>query len=72
MNELLRATRPKQWIKNLLVFAVPLASGDLVISSVVLKSVNAFASFTALSAATYLINDIRDVAQDRLNPKKKN
>jgi len=71
LNQLLRATRPKQWIKNLLVFAVPLASGDLVISSVVLKSVNAFASFTALSAATYLINDIRDVSQDRLHPKKK-
>ncbi len=69
---LVQATRPKQWIKNLLVFAVPLASGDLATGSVVLKSVNAFVSFTALCAATYLINDIRDVAQDRLHPKKKN
>ena len=69
---LVQATRPKQWIKNLLVFAVPLASGDLTTGSVALKSVNALASFTAISIATYLVNDIRDVAQDRLHPKKKN
>ena len=72
MIQLLRATRPKQWIKNLLVFAVPLASGDLGNSNAVFKSLLAFIAFTALSAATYLINDIRDVAQDRLHPKKKN
>ena len=72
MIQLLRATRPKQWIKNLLVFAVPLASGDLGNSNTVFKSLLAFIAFTALSAATYLINDIRDVAQDRLHPKKKN
>ena len=71
MNQLLRATRPKQWIKNLLVFAVPIASGDLASGSVVQKSVNAFVSFTAISAATYLINDMRDITQDRLHPKKK-
>lgn len=71
MNQLLRATRPKQWIKNLLVFAVPLASGDLATGVVLLKSLNACVSFTALSAATYLINDIRDAAQDRLHPEKK-
>ena len=71
MNQLLRATRPKQWIKNLLVFAVPLASGDLETSNAVSKSLCAFIAFTALSAATYLINDIRDLAQDRLHPKKK-
>jgi len=72
LNQLLRATRPKQWIKNLLVFAVPLASGDLETSNVLLKSLCAFITFTVLSAATYLINDVRDVAQDRLHPKKKN
>ena len=72
MIQLLRATRPKQWIKNLLVFAVPLASGDLGTSNAVLKSLCAFIAFTVLSAATYLVNDIRDVAQDRLHPKKKN
>ena len=72
MIQLLRATRPKQWIKNLLVFAVPLASGDLGTSNAVFKSLCAFITFTVLSAATYLINDIRDVAQDQLHPKKKN
>jgi decaprenyl-phosphate phosphoribosyltransferase len=70
--QILRATRPKQWIKNLLVFAVPLASGDLGTSNAVFKSLCAFITFTVLSAATYLINDIRDVAQDQLHPKKKN
>lgn len=54
------------------MFAVPLASGDLGTSNAVFKSLCAFFAFTTLSAATYLVNDIRDVAQDRLHPKKKN
>jgi decaprenyl-phosphate phosphoribosyltransferase len=71
MNNLIIACRPKQWIKNLLVFAVPLASGDLLDREVFLKTVISAFAFTAISAATYLFNDISDVEEDRLHSTKK-
>jgi decaprenyl-phosphate phosphoribosyltransferase len=71
MNNLIIACRPKQWIKNLLVFAVPLASGDLLDREVFMKTVISAVAFTAISAATYLFNDISDVEEDRLHSTKK-
>jgi len=71
MNNLIIACRPKQWIKNLLVFAVPLASGDLLDREVFVKTVISAVAFTAISAATYLVNDISDIDEDRLHSTKK-
>ena len=71
MNNLIIACRPKQWIKNLLVFAVPLASGDLLDREVFMKTIISAVAFTAISAATYLFNDISDVEEDRLHSTKK-
>lgn len=71
MNNLIIACRPKQWIKNLLVFAVPLASGDLLDREVFMKTVISAVAFTAISAAAYLFNDISDVEEDRLHSTKK-
>ena len=71
MNNLIIACRPKQWIKNLLVFAVPLASGDLLDREVFMKTLISAVAFTAISAATYLFNDISDVEEDRLHSTKK-
>lgn len=67
----LRAMRPKQWVKNVLVLAAPLASGRLLEPGVLLASALAFVAFSLISASIYLINDIRDVEADRLHPKKK-
>jgi decaprenyl-phosphate phosphoribosyltransferase len=62
--------RPKQWLKNVLVFAAPLAAGSLLEPAVLLPSLVAFAAFCLLSSATYLLNDVRDVAADRAHPVK--
>lgn len=67
----LRAMRPKQWVKNVLVLAAPLASGRLLEPKVLLASALAFVAFSLISASIYLINDVRDVEADRLHPKKK-
>lgn len=67
----LRAMRPKQWIKNLLVFAAPLAAGGLFDWSVLAHTALAFAAFCLVSAAVYLVNDIRDVEEDRQHPTKR-
>jgi decaprenyl-phosphate phosphoribosyltransferase len=64
------AMRPRQWAKNVLVFAAPLAAGQLFDLDVLVPSVGAFIAFCLISSATYLINDVRDVEADRNHPKK--
>ena len=67
---LLVAMRPRQWAKNVLVFAAPLAAGRLFEVDILLPSLGAFVAFCLISSATYLINDVRDVEVDRHHPKK--
>jgi decaprenyl-phosphate phosphoribosyltransferase len=66
----LRSLRPKQWTKNLLVVAAPLAAGDLGDAGVLGPTVLAFLAFCAASSAMYLVNDCADVEADRLHPRK--
>ncbi len=68
---LLRACRPKQWSKNLLVLAAPCAAGILTRPGVAVEVLAAFVAFCLLSSATYLINDVRDREQDRSHPDKR-
>ena len=68
---LLRASRPKQWVKNGLVFAAPLAAGTITHRAVAGHAAVAFAAFTLLASGTYLLNDVRDVADDRVHPRKR-
>jgi len=67
----LRAMRPKQWLKNVLVLSAPLAAGRLFEPIVLLQAATAFVAFCLLSATVYLINDIRDIDEDRQHPKKR-
>jgi decaprenyl-phosphate phosphoribosyltransferase len=68
---LVAAMRPKQWLKNVLVFAAPLAAGSLMEPDVLLPSIVAFVAFCLMSSATYLLNDVRDVEADRAHPVKR-
>jgi decaprenyl-phosphate phosphoribosyltransferase len=69
---LLRALRPKQWIKNVLVAAAPGAAGVLTQSDSIGKVALAFVSFCMVSSATYLFNDVGDMEEDRRHPTKRN
>ena len=77
---LVRATRPKQWTKNLLVYMALFFTvnetwdaGDIGEMLPLLgKTTLAFLIFSALSGAVYLANDIFDVHRDRLHPRKRN
>ena len=69
---LLRSMRPKQWLKNVLVLAVPLAAGSLLQPSVLLPTIVAFVAYCMASSATYLINDAVDVERDQAHPRKRN
>ena len=68
---LLRACRPRQWSKNLLVLAAPCAAGVIARPQVAAEVAGAFVVMCMLSSATYLVNDVRDREQDRLHPRKR-
>ena len=63
--------RPKQWVKNVLVGAAPLAAGKLFEVPVLTGVILAFVAFCLVSASVYLVNDVRDIAEDRLHPRKR-
>ena len=67
---LLRAMRPKQWAKNVLVFVAPAAAGVLTEADYLLSTLAGFVAFCAVSSATYLLNDTLDVESDRRHPTK--
>ncbi|HEY4894782.1 MAG TPA: decaprenyl-phosphate phosphoribosyltransferase [Solirubrobacteraceae bacterium] len=68
---LLRACRPRQWSKNLLVLAAPAAAGVLGRPLVAAQVAGTFVVLCLISSATYLINDVRDREQDRMHPTKR-
>ena len=63
--------RPRQWPKNLLVFAAPLAGASLGRDDGLGYALVAAAAFTAASAAVYFINDVADAERDRRHPVKR-
>lgn len=68
---LLTGLRPRQWAKNVLVLAVPLAAGSLLEPGVLGASLVAVACFCLVSSATYLVNDVVDAEADRAHPVKR-
>jgi len=67
---LIRALRPKQWAKNVLVFVAPAAAGVLNQADYLRWTLMGFVAFCAVSSATYLLNDTLDVESDRRHPTK--
>ena len=65
------ALRPRQWLKNVLVFAAPLAAGSVFEIDVFWPTIGAFIAFCLISSSTYLINDLRDIQADQLHPSKR-
>jgi decaprenyl-phosphate phosphoribosyltransferase len=68
---LLRAARPRQWPKNLLVFAAPLAGASLGRDDGPAYALVAAAAFCAAAVAVYLVNDVLDAERDRQHPVKR-
>ncbi len=66
-----RALRPRQWSKNLLVFAGILFAAKLGDSVRWADAVAVFVAYCALSSAAYLVNDLRDREHDRRHPIKR-
>jgi len=70
IREVVRVSRPHQWVKNAAVFASPAAAGSLFLWSVAWHTTLGMIAFVLASATTYIVNDISDAEADRLHPLK--
>ncbi|PDW04413.1 decaprenyl-phosphate phosphoribosyltransferase [Candidatus Viridilinea mediisalina] len=77
-QELVRAMRPRQWVKNVFVFAAIAFSEDRLWQfwgpagpAPILRMIGAFIAFCLAASAIYLVNDLVDIEKDRAHPKKR-
>ncbi|HET6289691.1 MAG TPA: decaprenyl-phosphate phosphoribosyltransferase, partial [Amycolatopsis sp.] len=64
--------RPRQWVKNVLVFAAPFTAAKFGNGDVLLDAAIAFVAFSLVASSVYLINDAIDVEADKAHPTKRN
>lgn len=71
LKDFVKAMRPHQWVKNVLIF-LPLAlSHQLLDSTKLMQAFAAFAAFSLCASATYILNDILDIRSDRRHARKR-
>ena len=68
---LIRAVRPRQWVKNVLVLAAPFAANRMFEHAVLIDTGVSFTAFCLAASAIYLINDAIDAPADRAHPTKR-
>ncbi|AGF73621.1 decaprenyl-phosphate phosphoribosyltransferase [Corynebacterium halotolerans] len=73
LDGMIKALRPKQWVKNVLVVAAPLAAGTEALTDgrTLLDVLLAFVVFCLAASSIYLVNDAKDVDADREHPTKR-
>jgi 4-hydroxybenzoate polyprenyltransferase len=70
IGALIEELRPKQWTKNLLLFAGVMFSRQIGVPGLALRAFEGFVAFSLVASASYLLNDLRDRAADRQHPRK--
>jgi 4-hydroxybenzoate polyprenyltransferase len=71
LRALIKTLRPKQWTKNMFVFAALVFDGKLFQRGPLLRTVVGFVLFCLISSTVYVINDLVDIEQDRQHPIKR-
>ncbi|MFI5351204.1 MAG: UbiA family prenyltransferase, partial [Elusimicrobiota bacterium] len=71
MKNALRALRPHQWVKNLLIFAPLAAAHRLTEPARFYPACAAFAAFSFCASGVYVLNDLADLEADRQHPRKR-
>lgn len=71
LGGMVRVARPRQWVKNLLVFVAPGVAGVLHHGDVLWHAAAAFGIFCVAASGTYFLNDSIDAEADRLHPRKR-
>lgn len=72
LRALLNSMRPRQWTKNVFLFAALVFDGKLLHLPDLLRTLAGFVLFCFISSAVYIFNDLLDVEADRQHPLKKN
>jgi 4-hydroxybenzoate polyprenyltransferase len=70
-NAILKAIRPHQWLKNLLVFIPVFAAHQIANTTALISAIYAFIALSLIASAVYLLNDLCDLDADRIHPEKK-
>lgn len=70
LRGLITLLRPRQWVKNVFVFAPLLFTGQFISADAIERSLLAAMIFCLASSATYVVNDLHDIERDRAHPKK--
>ncbi|MBD3336922.1 MAG: decaprenyl-phosphate phosphoribosyltransferase [Candidatus Eisenbacteria bacterium] len=71
MMPLVKLLRPRQWTKNVVLFAGVVFAQEAFDAAQFLRALAGFAIFCLLSSAVYVLNDLADLEQDRAHPRKK-
>jgi 4-hydroxybenzoate polyprenyltransferase len=71
IGPMIRLLRPRQWSKNLLIFAAIVFANELFVIDSLISAVLAFVAFCMASSSVYVVNDLLDVESDRQHPKKR-
>lgn len=71
LEPLLRAARPRQWVKNVLVLTGPLAAGEIFRAPALAEVLVAFIAFCLAASGVYFVNDVLDREADRAHPTKR-
>ena len=69
---LIKTMRPKQWVKNIFIFAALVFDVKLFVPLYLVQTVAGFVLLCLISGAVYIINDLADVEKDRQHPRKRN
>jgi len=72
LTALLKTMRPRQWTKNIFIFAALVFDKQLLNAESFLRTLAGFALFCLISSSVYIFNDLADVEADRQHPEKKN
>ncbi|SEP49581.1 decaprenyl-phosphate phosphoribosyltransferase [Amycolatopsis saalfeldensis] len=74
LGGVIKTARPRQWVKNVLVFAAPFFAFSKATNrtELVIDALIAFVAFSLTASSVYLINDAIDVEADRAHPTKRN
>lgn len=72
LTALLKTMRPRQWTKNVFIFAALVFDKQLLNAESFLHTLAGFALFCLISSSVYIFNDLADIEADRQHPEKKN
>jgi 4-hydroxybenzoate polyprenyltransferase len=72
LKAIIREMRPRQWAKNVFIFAALVFDEQLTQKEPLLRTIAGFVLLCLISSAVYLLNDVADVESDRQHPTKRN